>query len=338
MLSSALSSLAVADIFWVGSSSQDIFDEANWDLSQSAVTAIDPDTSIDDNIFITNAPATVEIPNNGGGQSRLQVGDGYALTIDNSVIAVLGNDGIGSAPQASQGASVYLVNGASVTLYFITNSLDLQVGSGCMARFLGANNPVNSSFIDLAANSWLHFVNETEADYLNEHLAKTTVQGSPAVPDANIGVMTDSASGSIVSVFSDLGISYCGPANSNSTGAAATLGAWGLAEVYANDLTLTASGMPASELGYFLCSTVVGFQPNPGSSQGNLCLARKIGRFVKQVQISDSAGQFSIPVDLTALPVWRNQAAAAGETWHFQAWFKDGKTSNFTDGLSVTFR
>ena len=43
-------------------------------------------------------------------------------------------------------------------------------------------------------------------------------------------------------------------------------------------------------------------------------------------------------VDLAALPVWRNQSVLPGETWHFQAWFKDGASSNFTDGLSVLFQ
>ena len=27
-----------------------------------------------------------------------------------------------------------------------------------------------------------------------------------------------------------------------------------------------------------------------------------------------------------------------GETWHFQARFRDGNTSNFTDGLAILFR
>ena len=71
--------------------------------------------------------------------------------------------------------------------------------------------------------------------------------------------------------------------------------------------------------------------------QGNLCIGGKIGRFVSQVQDSGSTGAFSIPVDLDGLPVWRNQAAQPGETWYFQAWFKDGSFSNFTDGLEVTF-
>lgn len=47
--------------------------------------------------------------------------------------------------------------------------------------------------------------------------------------------------------------------------------------------------------------------------------------------------EFTIPVDLSALPVWRKQAALQGETWSFQAWLVDGASSNFTDGVAITF-
>ena len=327
-----------ADIFWTGATSNDIFDETNWDLTQSTVTVIDPDVTIDDDIYIVNATATVEIPNNGGGQSRFEVGDGFTLTIDDSTVMVLGNDGIGGAPGTSAGPIVQLLNGARVTVFFITNSTDLQVGKGCMAAFLGAATPINGSTVDLTSDTWLHFVNETVADYISEHLKKTTVDGAPAVVDVNVGVMTDGSVGSIVSVISKVGTNYCGPANSNSTGLPASISSWGLPEVVANKLTLIATGLPTGELGYFLCSMTAGFVPGPGTSQGNLCLGGKIGRFVKQVQTSDKFGEFFIPVDLWALPVWRNQPALAGQTWNFQAWFKDGKSSNFTDGLAITFR
>ena len=329
---------AGADIFWTGATSNDIFDETNWDLTQSTVTVIDLDVTIDDDIYIVNATATVEIPNNGGGQNRFQVGDGFTLTIDNSIVTVLGNDGIGGAPGASAGPIVQLINGAGLTVFFITNSTDLQVGTGCMAAFLGAATPINGSAVDLTSNTWLHFVNETVADYIAEHLKKTTVDGAPAVVDVNVGVMTDGSAGSIVSAISQVGTNYCGPANANSTGNSATISSWGLPEVVANKLTLIANGMPAGEMGYFLCSMTAGFVPSPGASQGNLCLGGKIGRFAKQLQTSDNSGEFSIPVDLSALPVWRNQPAVAGQTWNFQAWFKDGKSSNFTDGLALTFR
>ena len=50
-----------------------------------------------------------------------------------------------------------------------------------------------------------------------------------------------------------------------------------------------------------------------------------------------AGGQFSSPVDLFDLPLWPHVSAQVGETWHFQAWYTVLNSSNFTDGLSVTF-
>ena len=47
---SALSSHA--SIVWVGTTSSDVFDESNWDLSGSLVTTIDENVSIEDDVFI----------------------------------------------------------------------------------------------------------------------------------------------------------------------------------------------------------------------------------------------------------------------------------------------
>ena len=49
------------------------------------------------------------------------------------------------------------------------------------------------------------------------------------------------------------------------------------------------------------------------------------------------------PIDNTALPTPGGLVAAtAGQTWNFQAWYRDAvggtATSNFTDGLAVTWQ
>ena len=147
-----------------------------------------------------------------------------------------------------------------------------------------------------------------------------------------------SGSGTLTVQAPAIGTNYCGPANVNSSGGPATIEGRGYAHATANDLTLSASGMATNEMGIFLCSETQGFVGGPGGSQGNLCVGGKIGRFASQMQPTGSAGAFSIPVDLTALPVWPNQAVLPGETWNFQAWFTDGSTSNFTDGLTITFQ
>jgi hypothetical protein len=50
---------------------------------------------------------------------------------------------------------------------------------------------------------------------------------------------------------------------------------------------------------------------------------------------------FSVTLDLTAFPQpGGTHGVMPGETWNFQCWYRDanpGPTSNFTDGISITF-
>ena len=135
-----------------------------------------------------------------------------------------------------------------------------------------------------------------------------------------------------------VGANYCGPANLNSSGGAAVIAGWGQTDVAFNDLMLTATGMPANETGYFVVADASGFVSLPGGSSGNLCLGGQMGRFVGQLASTGATGEFSIDVDLTALPILGGTAVQAGEWWYFQAWFTGGASSNFTDGLVVQFQ
>ena len=83
---------------------------------------------------------------------------------------------------------------------------------------------------------------------------------------------------------------------------------------------------------------------NRGGSYGVLCLGGAIGRFVGpgQVQGATASGTISLTLDLTQLPTANGLVGAgAGETWNFQAWYRDVSGgvvgSNFTDGVSVVF-
>lgn len=140
-----------------------------------------------------------------------------------------------------------------------------------------------------------------------------------------------------------IGDLYCSPNVVNSTGASAQIEARGSALLVDADYRLLASSLPTNTLGYFLCSEAAGFVFQPGGSQGNLCLSGSIGRVVGgQVLNSGFVGGFAVDVDLTSLPQPQgNVAVMSGETWHFQAWFRDAiggqATSNFTDGWVTTF-
>lgn len=135
-----------------------------------------------------------------------------------------------------------------------------------------------------------------------------------------------------------IGTNYCGPANSNSTGLPAALSAIGSESVVADNVRLVATDMPANQFGYFLTSQTQGFVTPPGSN-GNLCLSGNIGRYVHDVMNSGAGGTFELQIEVNQMPVNPQVAIQPGETWNFQGWFRDSAvgSSNFTDGLSVTF-
>jgi hypothetical protein len=134
-------------------------------------------------------------------------------------------------------------------------------------------------------------------------------------------------------------------ANANSTGGPARISATGTTSVAANDFTLHTDDMPTNAFAFFLTSRTQGFVQNPGGSAGNLCLGGAIGRYVGpgQVQNSGGAGSVSLVLDLTSTPTPTGFVSVqSGETWSFQTWFRDAvggqATSNFSDGLEVTFQ
>lgn len=138
----------------------------------------------------------------------------------------------------------------------------------------------------------------------------------------------------------DVGTSYCGPANPNSTGASAWIAAEGSTLVAEGDLRLRALSLPLNQAGYFLASRTQGFIPFAGGSQGNLCVSGQVGRYTDKVKNSGANGRFTMKVDLAAVPPGM-QAVLPGEDWNFQAWYRDANpspTSNFTDGVNILFQ
>jgi len=168
------------------------------------------------------------------------------------------------------------------------------------------------------------------------------------VYDPIAGTLTDivptvAARAITVMPATNIGTNYCGPAATNASGNSGVMSATGSASVSANNLTLTATGLTTNAFSYFIAGRTQGFIANPGGSAGNLCLAGAIGRVVGgSILNSGAAGSISVAANLTALPQPTGPvAAAAGETWHFQCWFRDvagsSATSNFSDGLRITF-
>lgn len=174
--------------------------------------------------------------------------------------------------------------------------------------------------------------------------------GSTLDPVTGDFVFADYGSGGEIVIAKTLGpgpvgTAYCGPGVANSTGSPATISAFGFPDVATNDVTLTASQLPANAFGFFLTSQMQSFVTNPGGSQGNLCLGGAIGRYVGpgQIQNSGAGGSFGLALDLTLTPTPTGLVpVVSGETWNFQCWHRDAvggtATSNFTDAVSIDFQ
>jgi len=146
-----------------------------------------------------------------------------------------------------------------------------------------------------------------------------------------------------VEVLADaVGQPFCSPANPTSLGLPAEIHAYGSDVAGGNALALVATNLPSSSVGYFLCSRTTG-SAMPPSSQGVLCLGGNIGRIsVPVLSVASQGRRFGRFVDTLALPGNPPTAVLAGQTWYFQAWFRDSvagvATSNFTDAVSIQFQ
>ena len=115
--------------------------------------------------------------------------------------------------------------------------------------------------------------------------------------------------------------------------------------LFLNTFSLRAWSLPTQSFGFFLASQTSSVTPVVPDSQGVLCLAGNVGRFVGPGQIvnSSASGGFSLNVNLNAMPTPTGLVVVApGDTWYFQAWHRDASggqtTSNFTDAVAVTFQ
>ncbi len=144
---------------------------------------------------------------------------------------------------------------------------------------------------------------------------------------------------SIADLWAPLGEPYCSPAIPNSRGVAASLVARGSATISDQDLILEGGFLPTFSFSYAIVSSTQGYTPQPGSSQGALCLSGSIGRYIDRPAQAQHDGRVEIHIDLGFIPLPQAPVSAQpGETWCFQLWYRDANpqvTSNFTDAISV---
>ena len=144
---------------------------------------------------------------------------------------------------------------------------------------------------------------------------------------------------------------FCNPANTHSGGGSATLGGSDFSGP--GVFHLDAQGGPVDQFGYFLVSAAP-VDPGISVADGELCLTAPIGRYnpgagpaLNSIGRFDAGGVFQnlggtstvgSGFDLPAtLPSPPGGVITVGATWHFQLWFRDGASSNFSDGISVDF-
>ncbi len=230
------------------------------------------------------------------------VQNGESLPIDIPDILVPAGQTVGVALIYTQGGARYFGTGSNPVQVFADSNLTLTIGDARSTPFL----PSGSWF----SSRGLH---------------------------GGITYVLGSAGG--------IGTSYCGPAVANSTGNSASLTATGSTAVAQNDVTLVASSLPNNSFGFFLASRTQGLVNQPGGSQGVLCLGGSIGRYVGpgQIRNSGATGSFDLVLNLTQTPTPSGLVAiAAGQSWNFQAWYRDAvggvATSNFTDGRAISFQ
>ncbi len=218
----------------------------------------------------------------------------------------------------------------------------------------GDNNGAQDIFLRNRQTQWTERVNldPTSAGLLEDSFvpsmtddgriisfasSATTVVPGDTLDQRQIYARTRFAAGSV-------GNGYC-QANVNSTGAAASMAGLGSTLTADNDLTIRAIDLPRFSFGFFITSRTQALVQNPGGSSGNLCLGGSVGRYVGpgQVQNSGSGAAIELTIDLLAIPQPTGFVVGApGDTWNFQAWYRDSAsgvpTSNFTNGLSVALQ
>jgi hypothetical protein len=172
-------------------------------------------------------------------------------------------------------------------------------------------------------------------------------------PDCNnYDLLVFGSSGCLVPV----GTTFCDPANNNSTGGPAVLSGSAMASgTTSAGLHLEGSGGPPDQFGYVLAGTTSS-DPGLNVSLGRLCVSFSgggiLGRynipgdrnslgqfdgagvFQNLVGTSTSGSGFDVP---STVPFPGDATILAGDTLHFQVWYRDGMDSNFSNGLTDTF-
>lgn len=223
---------------------------------------------------------------------------------------------------------------SAISCIFFGNSFPEIVGPGSVVLFslVQGGHPGTGNI-----NQNPQFVNAAGGDYNLAPGSPCIDSGDPSAFDSD-GSRADMGAFPLVALGNPLGTTSCF-SNPNSTGGSSLLGVFGSNEVSDNDILLRTTGLPPNTFGFFIMSALPLFVPNFAGSQGILCLDAPQLRFNEFVLNSGPAGQVSLQVDLTDLPL--GATVLPSETWYFQYWHRDSNpslTSNTSSAVAVLFQ
>jgi hypothetical protein len=194
---------------------------------------------------------------------------------------------------------------------------------------------------DLAANtlflSWMNAYNQTQIKSVIETQWVTLddddgnlANGSPHFTPIDNGFRTQGFPG--LTVIPCASTSIVCTTSPNSVGSGALMNYSGMNDISDNDFDLIATGLPGSQTGLFFFGQT---QTQVAFGNGWQCVASPFFRLPPTT--SNVLGDLTSPLDLSALP--GGAQILAGQTWYFQAWYRDpaagGANFNASNALRV---
>ncbi|MEL6611434.1 MAG: hypothetical protein AAFQ53_05030 [Bacteroidota bacterium] len=220
-----------------------------------------------------------------------------------------------------------------------------------------AEAPISASRIYERVGTALHFVQDLAPErFTNVTLGGFSSAGATAGPLVDGRVSLAARTGTTNAPFTGqvlhlvdpacgwIGRVECVSSLPNSIGLPSSIQFTGSADPTANDVTLTAVGLPPGTFGILLVARAPGVTESPGISFGTLCLGGPIGRFNRpgEVLLSSPSGNVEQSVGLSDLPLpGQTTVSPLGETLYFQVWYRDWMggvpSAHFTSALTVDF-
>lgn len=199
------------------------------------------------------------------------------------------------------------------------------------------NTALGNSVGDLTANtlflSWLNSYNQSQIKSIIETQWLTLdddngnlSDGTPNFSAIDNGFRTQGFPGLTISCPAPvLGSCQLTP---NSAGPGATLQYQGLNKISSNNFELVAVGMPPNKTGLFFFGQAQTLLP---LGSGFRCVGSPFVR--TPAQTSNAFGDMNYALNLNALP--GSAVISAGQTWYFQAWFRDNVNGTATTNTST---